>query len=117
MTVQPASKDLTIYQGATFSQVIYLKNPDGTAVNLTGYAARMQAREEVYSANYYLNLTTENGGIAIDATAGKITLNMAAADTAQLKISEGVYDLEIVSGSNVSRILSGGLILSLEVTR
>jgi hypothetical protein len=66
-----------------------------------------------------ISLTTENNGITIEpaSTKGEIRLIMSAADTAALD-SNGVYDLEIISGSGtVSRVIQGSFTLDLEVTR
>ncbi len=65
MTVVPAYHNLTIYQGNTFYQLMQLANPDGTLVDLTDKGLQFQARQQYYSANTFVNLTTENGGIII----------------------------------------------------
>ena len=117
MTFSPGNYDITIYQGATFSQVLTWKDGNDALVNLTGYTARMMARTSVDGATPFLTLTTENGGIALGGAAGTITLSVNAAGTAALTQS-GVYDLELVSTSGlVTRLLQGSLFISREVTR
>jgi hypothetical protein len=67
-----------------------------------------------------LELTTENGGITIDDAAGKVSLEISAAQTSALTMTSGVYDLEIVSDDAtpvVTRLLAGKVTVSPEVTR
>jgi hypothetical protein len=104
-------------QGATFERVITVKDSTGSPMNLTGYTARMQVRREIESSTILVELTTENGRIALGGAAGTITLSMNAATTAAIE-DEGVYDLEIISNAGaVHRVLKGRFVLQLEVTR
>ena len=97
-----------IEQGATFGQVLTLTDSSSTVVNLVGYgSAEMDLRRNPESSTPILTLTTANGGIALGGTAGTVTLTISASDTTSLTVGSGVYDLEIVSGSNVYRILEG----------
>lgn len=112
------SFDLSIQQGATLSLVATWKDSNGTPVNLSGYTARMQVRETYDAGNTKLSLTTENGGISLGGTAGTITISAAATATAALAAPfTGVYDLELVSGATVTRLLQGIATVSPEVTR
>ena len=120
--------NLTCEQGADFLRSIILKYPDAndptgsTYLNfdLAGYTARMQVRRTVESSSTMASLTTDvGGGITIEpaTTKGEIRITMSAATTATLD-SNGVYDLEIISGSGtVSRVIQGSFTLDLEVTR
>ena len=112
----PAAKyDIEIEQGATFSLVITYENPDGTLVNLTGMTARMQVRDPA-DDSLIVELTTENGRITLGGAAGTVTLSITAADTAALTRG-GIYDLELVNGSEVTRLIQGKASLSEEVTK
>lgn len=108
--------NMTLKQGSTFQKVITWKNADGTVINLTGYTARMQLKRKHQDVDPEFTLTTENSRITIDGTAGKVTLNIAAGDTALLT-GKYVYDLELVNGSYVDRILQGEITLDREVTK
>ena len=90
--------DITVEQGSTFNLTLTYKD------------------QRVSSNTVALDLTTANGRISIDGTAGKISLLIAAADTAGLS-GTGVYDLELVNGAIVQRILEGSYTISPEVTR
>jgi hypothetical protein len=113
------SYDLEIQQGATLSLVATWKDSGGTAINLTGYTARMNVRETYSSSSAVLTLTTENNGITLGGSAGTITLSASATTTAALTAPfSGVYDLELVSGGGVvTRLLEGVATISPEVTR
>jgi hypothetical protein len=118
MTTNPGNYDITIYQGATFGRVLTWKDENETAVDLTGYTARLHMREGYDAEAPFLTLTTENGGIALGGAAGTITLSISAAATAALTAESGVYDVELItSGGVVTRLLQGSVLVSKEVTR
>lgn len=104
-------------QGSTLSRVITWKNSAGTPINLTGYTARLQVRDNYSAASSLLTLTTENGGIALGGALGTITLNATATQTAALTADQYVYDLELVTGATVTRLVQGSFTVTPEVTR
>lgn len=109
--------NFTCEQGSTFTRVITLYEPDGTTpYDLTGYTARMQVRRETEESSVLVELTTANGRIVLGGEEGTITLSLGASTTASLD-DDGVYDLEIVSGANVHKVLKGVFRLDYEVTR
>lgn len=108
--------NLEIEQGTTFTQTFVKKDGGGLPVNLTDYTARMQIRPSISSGTVMLELTTENGGILLGGVTGEITLVFTEANTKALT-RNGVYDLELDSGSTVERLLQGEVIISKEVTR
>ena len=120
--------NITIDQGSTFTRLISIEQPDldtdptGATFEpfvLSGYTARMQIRRTIESSTVMLSLTTENGGIDINpgAAENEIELSISATNTATLTTS-GVYDLEIINGSNVvSKVVRGTVTLIQEVTR
>jgi len=115
--MQPGSLDFLMPKGSTFSRTLTWKI-SGSAVNLTNYTARMQARASVTSATVVLDLTTANSKIVLGGTAGTITITVSAADTAAITQSSLAYDLELVSaGGVVTRLVEGQIVLSPEVTR
>lgn len=110
--------DFTIKQGETFNRTITYYSDEGlTSVDLTDCTARMQLRLTKDAASPLLELTTENGRITLGGSAGTISLAIVASDTAALTFDTAVYDLELVDGSTVTRLLEGNVSLNKEVTR
>ena len=108
--------DIEIEQGATFELVFIYQDEAGNPFDLTGMTARMQLRRTYNSPDALLSLTTENSRIIFDPFAGKITLSVSATDTTPLTGS-GVYDLELIDGSTVNRILEGSFKVCAEATK
>ncbi len=109
--------NLKIAQGKTLNQQFIYK-ASGSPVDLTGYTARLQVRAGFDSPSAIINLTTENGGIALGGALGTITLNLSASSTAALSPLVGVYDLELISGSGVVKVLlEGSAIITQEATK
>ena len=115
----PAGKlDLLIEQGATFKHALLVEDNSGSALDLTGFTARMQLRPEIESADVLLELTTENGRITIAPLTGRLDLEVEADDTGALTFETAVYDLELIDpAGDVLRLLQGRVRLSPEVTR
>ena len=107
-----------IEQGATFTRAITYTDAAGAVPDLTGYTARMKIRPTKESATVLVSLT-DGAGITLAATAPNITISISATDTAALDMTDGqiaVYDLEIVSGSVVTRVIEGNINFDAEVT-
>jgi hypothetical protein len=107
----------TIDQGSVWSVVLVYTDSNNVPVNLTGYTAAMQLRQNYNSDVADLTLTTANGGITIVGATGTITINATAAQTGDLDPGFYVYDLELTSGSNISRLIQGQLTVAEQVTR
>jgi hypothetical protein len=106
------SSEFTTYTSGGYIQLF-------TPVDLTGYTARMDIRATETSATALLELNTNPPGpdtrIVIDNSAKTITLTISAADTV-VTWKNGVYDLELVSGSTVTQLLKGAITVDGEVT-
>jgi hypothetical protein len=107
MSAPAQTYDITADQGATYSVVITYEDTAGDPIDLTGYTARMQLRASYASATAALSLTTENGRIVLGDALGTITLTVAAETMETLEAKTYVYDLELVDGSTVIRLLQG----------
>src|SRR5688572_27192114 len=87
-----------------------------TPVNLSGYTARMKIRDRIGGTELE-ELTTENGGIALDNVDKTITLLIDAAATEDYTWKKGVYDLEMVApDTTVTALLRGSVTVVREVT-
>ncbi len=112
----PATLNLVCYQGASFDYALTWRT-NGTAVNLTGYSARMQVRES-YDAGTAVVSITSGTGITLGGTAGSIILELTPTTTAGVPSGQYVYDLELqTSGGYVTRLLEGNFTVDPEVTR
>jgi len=89
-----------------------------TPLEMAGYSARMQVRSDAASPDILLDLSTTNSGIVLDNTAKTITLKMTDAATAAIDWTQGVADIELVSGSGqVSLLAPADVLIEEEVTR
>jgi hypothetical protein len=105
---------LTIEQGSTF-QMQFRWKVDGNIVNLTGATARMQLRRSPRSAVIF-ELTNTNSRILLGGTLGTVSLELTSDETASIPAGNFVYDLEIVFGSVVRKLLRGTAVVASEVT-
>ena len=112
----PGYLDLDCWQGANFDYSLTW-TVGGSAVNLTGYSARMQVRQ--YAESTAVTLSFVNGtGITLGGTAGTIALAAVATATSAIDAGQYVYDLELVSGAGyVTRLVEGTFTVVAEVTR
>jgi hypothetical protein len=112
--------NVTIDQGADWFLNVTYENPNGTAVNLTGYTAALQLRSLPNSPSAVLTLTTANAGIAITGATGLVSIRATATQTGLIDEGDYVYDLEITApapGSVVTRLIQGQATVSAQVTR
>lgn len=115
----PGVLDLNCYQGASWDYSLTWQT-GGSAVNLTGYSARMQVRDSYDGGSAVVSLTSGTG-ITLGGTAGTIGLELSATATAALDgtpNTQYVYDLELVSGAGyVTRLVEGRFYVFPEVTK
>ena len=104
-------------QGATFTREITWLDSEGVPVNLTNYTARMQVRATASAASTLISLTSSGGDITLGGTAGTINITISATATAGVVAGCYVYDLELVDGATVYRLLQGDFTVDAEVTR
>ena len=109
--------NITAEQGATFNRVLTWRDSASALINLTGYTARMQVRTDYASTSTILSLTTQNGQITLGGAAGTITLLVSATDMAALSSGSFVYDLEMINGATITRLVQVTFVVNAEVTR
>lgn len=124
----PANANFAVYQGATFSDCIYLRESDKTTPVVFVYThARLQLRED-YDSPVILSLTTtlsaSGTGIVLTANLGQIQINIAATDSEGLSLfgDATLYRYDIVcwdsSGAPVyDRVAEGYFVIWPEVSR
>ena len=116
-----------IEQGATTNFQINWTDESGSAVDLTGYQARMQLRTDYNSApliSLSSSLKSDNTGINLSGSnfitplaSGSIGVYISAVSSSALDFGEAFYDLELVRGNEVTRLLEGKIKLSKNVTK
>ena len=107
-----AIANLQIDQGATFTSDVTVKDANGNAFDLTGYTARAKLAKGYQSTKTRQDITTTSAS----ATEGKVTLSLTADQTTALEDTRYVYDLEIVSGAVVTRVIEGIISVRPQVT-
>jgi len=97
-------------------EITYL-DPNNVPINLTGFTAKMQLRKEYNSTTADLTLTTGGGGIVITGATGVVDISVTATQSGALDPTYYVYDLELISGSNISRLIQGQITVAEQVTQ
>jgi hypothetical protein len=117
-----------IEEGATLNLQIDWSDTNGNPIDLTGYHSRMQIRPTIESDVVILSLSSsfsEDGtGISLNGASGELPLSsgslaiqISATTTEGLNFVDAYYDLEMVRGDVVNRLLEGKVKLSKNVTR
>jgi hypothetical protein len=119
-----------IEQGTTTNFEIQYKDSNNAPVNLTGYSGKMMIRSGYADANpttYAIlssSLAADGTGLNFSGSngitppaSGSIGVVISAVSSSNFTFNNALYDLEITSGSIVTRILEGQVSLSKEVTR
>ncbi len=107
-------------QGSDYTIPIRLQDSTGTAINLTGYSARMQVRRTAGACAVIDELSSEGAEarITIEAEGGRLSLRFPHSVTETYPAASLVYDVEITAPSgDITRILQGSISISAEVTR
>jgi len=119
-----------IEQGSTLNLEIQYKDSTNIPVDLTGYSGKMMIRSNYADQNPTtyailssslaadgtgLNFSGSNG--TTPPTSGSIGIYISAVSSSNFTFNTARYDLEITSGSVVTRLLEGQVSLSQEVTR
>lgn len=124
-----AKYSFVIEQGATTDFQLDWTDDTGNPIDLTGMHARMQIRPSVESSEIFLNLSSslsDSCGTGLNLSgsngttplqSGSIGVYISAHSSSLLTFGEAYYDLEVVSGCEVYRLLEGRVKLSKNVTR
>lgn len=106
--------DIVIDQGSDFSIQVAISE-DGTAVPVATHTARAQLRPSPTSATK----TADFVCTIVDATNGKLNMQLTNSVTAGIASGKYYYDLELVNTNNgtVTRLLQGVARVTPEVTR
>lgn len=89
----PWPAEVVIDEGRDWFLSIFYQEDDGTPIPLNGYTAEWCLREN-YGKPVLISLTTENGGIVINGSAGQFDIHMT---NEQNIFKQGVYVAELVA--------------------
>lgn len=114
MLVEPGIRDLTIYQGSTFERIVraYTREDSGLEeVDLTGYTAKMQVRQDWHSEDVLVELSVDNDRIGITA-GNQVVLTLTDEETAELDgwDQPAVYDVLMTASTGERWVLLKGAI-------
>lgn len=114
----PAADSFTIFQGSDFARE-YRWLSSGVPVNLTGYTARMQFRNDIRDPLPVWDLTTANGGLQIvEPTDGRIRVVITADQSRAIQRQRMVFGIEVYApGGAKTRLVEGSCQLSLPMVR
>lgn len=113
----------TINQGTTIEFEVVYKDSELNPVNISDFHSRMQIRPDYADFTDEVNiclsssLDVDGSGLYMNGPSGSIVVYMSAAKTEEFNFDEGLYDLELYSGSFVERLLEGKVKIRREVTR
>jgi hypothetical protein len=101
-----------LYRGDTWSRVWVLKNPVKQPIDLSGATARLHVRNNAKALIYAAS--TVNWDIVVDGTAGKLTLTVAAAETAAWAPGTYKFDLEVTHADGTVKTYESSALAVLE---
>lgn len=104
-----------IQQGSRIYLPIRVYDETSTAIDLSAYTARLKIRQS-YAATSTLASYTSGSEITMAASEPQILIDVAGSVSATYTFTRAVFDLEIVTGTNVRNILAGFVALRKEVT-
>ena len=110
--------NLLIDQGSTFSTTITGYDVDGNLMNLTGHTVAGKIKYNYSTGTSLVDFTAsiQSGTNGAAYVSGLVDLSLTATQTADLIVGDLRYDVEVTSGSNVTRIQQGLVRVSPEVT-
>jgi hypothetical protein len=111
--------NMTIEQGSTLNLQLLYKDSNNAIIDLSGYSAKMQIKSDFAdnSPTTYLTLSSSVGsGLTITPVSGTIDVLIPAESSSLMTFDTAYYDLEITTGSIVTRVLQGTVKISKQVT-
>lgn len=111
------SYNITGYQGDYIQLTLNLKDSNGAALNLSGYAVRGQVRTSYGATGVLLDLNPT----ITNVLSGIMAININSYISADLPVSDHIYDIErypsgILTGNSI-KLLRGKFSILPEVTR
>jgi len=112
-----ATVDLDITQGSTFNVRITVKDCNSDIIDLTGFEVRGAVKRKFSDSNS--NILINLDPVVYNATEGLVDILLTADKTAQLPITEALYDIEkypLTNANHTEQILKGKFLIHPEIT-
>lgn len=103
-------------QGSTFERILRVLDGVSAEYDFTGYTFRMKIRT-LAGKVVWDSTAVDSGGTLTLQNGNEIYWRLEAATTAEFKFEEAKYDLEMVSSSDVYKLVRGKIQLIKESTR
>ncbi len=107
--------DLTLPEGEDLAFTVTVYDSTGALVDLTSYTAKMQFKPN--NLGTAVISLSETSGLTLGGVAGTIAVLVPAATTLALEITEGVYDIQINSGTALTIVLGGAWIVERAISQ
>jgi len=123
--VIPVSRNLTLYQGDTYSFTFRLRDlspqgDPGNYVDLTGVTAKAQIRQSETTSAVAAEFTATIPDQTVAEDTGRVVLSLTPAETAALNLTNnaGVWDVQLTfPDGTIKTYLRGAIRVIREVTR
>jgi hypothetical protein len=101
--------DLNITQGSSFNIRLTAKDSDSNYINLSGYTVSGHIRNRYSDTGYLLDLepTIVSGGTPDAIFSGLVDVALHPTGTANLPITQAMYDVEVYKADTVIKLLNG----------
>jgi len=120
--ISGADAKLVLAQGGTLDRAVFQWGTQASAtadfvpVNISAYTGRMQIRPSASSSTVLLDLTTENGGLDLDAQ-GNVTLTITDEQAAALASGTHQYEIELYTAGTTIKFARGEFFVPRRVVR
>jgi hypothetical protein len=104
-----AVKDYILKEREVFEGAFRYLQSDGTAVDMTGWTAKLQIRKSPGSDTLYETLTDEDG-ITIDIDTGRVSWVVHTEDTTAWTFKRAVWDIKLIDTFDDERVIIEGAI-------
>lgn len=113
--------DFSIEQGTTFTLNLSYKDSAGSVIDLSsGYSAKMKIKDspdgEVIASTESSDSPKNTISIALASAGNNIVVTIPATATGAFTFESAVYDLQLINGSVVERVVEGRVKLDKSVT-
>ena len=106
-----------VVQGDTFTIRVTYTNPNGTPINLTGFTAKMDVRDQPGGKILCASIAS-GSGITITGSQGLLDIEFSPAQTRKFTMPSAAYQLKVTSSSGQqTTILRGYFSVSGAVVR